>query len=640
MRRLADGSALAPTILSACSGPHSSQFWDALATGVGRKWQTTSMVDQEPTEPGPARSEQLESVREEAGLHLHWQGRRSYKTVVPAPRVLERSDELSFQSERGGNWVIEGDNLQAMVSLRTQYSESVDVIYIDPPYNRGGNDFRYSDGRFHDPDADGSDAIYVSNVDGGRHTKWLNYMAPRLVAMKSLMAENGVIFVSINDIELGRLLMLMDEIFDEKNRIGVITWRGSADNNPSRIQVEHEYIVCYAKDLKFVPRVWSSPADEMRDVLLEKYNELRASGLEDAALAKEWGSLVRANGRDALGRLARYTHLDSTGPYQVAYRVHNPKKGGYEYGVTRGGILDDPSASGTYRMPANGYRFPSQTMQRYMDEGRIVFPRRHDQIVQMKDYLQDFRGTLRSVIDLDARAGSYRLKQLFGQDFDGFRYAKPVELIELLVGAAGSKDALVLDAFAGSGTTGDAVMSLNARDGGQRRFVLIEEGNQDDLYARTLLAPRLKAAIELDAFDTGFTFLTTGAQLDREAILSLEKDKITAVICQTDRSGTRSGIRQVSGKKWVIGANQRGEALALVWLGPTNSQVNATVINEALKEAADLGLKTPIRIYGTTCNISETKSFVFCQIPDEILAALQIDEDLPIDHPHHEGGEL
>jgi adenine-specific DNA-methyltransferase len=582
-------------------------------------WQTVRMAEQDWPD--------LESVREEAGLHLHWQGRRSYKSLVPAPRVLERHDELSFQPDRGANLIIEGDNLQVMVSLRSQYAESFDVVYIDPPYNRGGNDFRYSDGRFHDPDADGSDADYVSNVDGGRHTKWLNYMAPRLVAIKSLMAQNGVVFVSINDIELGRLLMLMDEIFDERNRVGVISWRGSVDNNPSRIQVEHEYVVCYAKNIAYVPKVWTTPADDTRDVLLERYEELLRTVPEESERAKQWAAFIRANGRESLGRLSRYSNLDQHGPYQAAYRVHNPKKGGYTYGVTKKGVVESPTKRGSYRMPAKGYRFPPQTMQRYIDEGLVVFPGRLDRIVQMKDYLKDFRGTLRSVIDVDARAGSYRLKQLFGEDFDGFRYAKPVELIELLVGAAGSKDALVLDAFAGSGTTGDAVMHLNHRDGGRRRFVLIEEGTDEDPYARTLVAPRIRAAIVADAFDSGFTFLTTGAQLDREAILSLEKDKITAVICQTDRSGTRAGIRRIDGRKWIIGANQRGEALALVWRGTTQSQVNSEVINEALTEAKELGLKTPIRIYGTTCNISETRSFVFCQIPDEILAALQIDED-------------
>lgn len=585
---------------------------------VGSSCHTRDMVDEDWPD--------LESVREEAGLHLHWQGRRSYRSRVPAPRVLEASNELSFQADKASNLVIEGDNLQAMVSLRSQYAESFDVVYIDPPYNRGGNDFRYSDARYNDPDADGSDAVYVSNEDGGRHTKWLNYMAPRLAAMKSLMAEHGVIFVSINDIELGRLLMLMDEIFDEKNRIGVITWRGSADNNPSRIQVEHEYIICFAKNISRVPKKWSTPADETRDELLIRYSEIKAEHLSIAERLKAWGALVRTN-KDSIGRLGRYTHLDETGPYQVAYRVHNPKPGGYRYGVTKEGVVDSQKAAGTYASPLNGYRFKPETMQRYIDEGRIVFPAKRTQIVQMKDYLNDFRGTLRSVIDLDARAGSYRLKELFGGDFEDFRYAKPTELIELLVGAAGGKDALVLDAFAGSGTTGDAVLQLNARDDGKRRFVMIEEGNGTDLYARTLVAPRIQKAIERDDLDSGFTFMTTGRQLDRKAILSLERDKIAAVICQTDRSGTRAGIRRIDKKKWVIGSNQRGEALALVWNGSTNSQVNSSVINEALLEAKDLGLKVPMRIYGTTCNISETRSFIFCQIPDEILAALQIEED-------------
>jgi adenine-specific DNA-methyltransferase len=149
-----------------------------------------------------------------------------------------------------------------MVSLRSQFNAAVDVCYIDPPYNRGGNDFRYSDARFHDPDADGSDAVYVSNEDGGRHTKWMNTMAPRLAMIHEMLAPHGILFVSINDIELFRLGMLLDEIFDERNRLGVIVWRGSADNNPTRIAIEHEYIVCYAKRISEVPQVWSSPYDD------------------------------------------------------------------------------------------------------------------------------------------------------------------------------------------------------------------------------------------------------------------------------------------------------------------------------------------------------------------------------------------
>lgn len=148
-----------------------------------------------------------------------------------------------------------------------------------------------------------------------------------------------------------------------------------------------------------------------------------------------------------------------------------------------------------------------------------------------------------------------------------------------------------------------------------------------------LTGPRLTRAIEVDNFKSGFTFLRTGRELDREAILGLEREKIVHVVCQTDRTGAGSGIRRIVGKKWIIGAHSRGEALALVWNGTTKSRVTTAIINEALKEAAAMtpALKTPLRIYGTTCSVSETRSFRFCQIPDEILAALassRVEDDL------------
>ena len=436
--------------------------------------------------------------------------RRSYRSLVPTPRVLEPKKRLSFRNDPR-NLVIEGDNLQAMVSLRSQFTDSVDVVYIDPPYNRGGSDFRYSDARFRDPNADGADAVYVSNENGGRHTKWLNYMAPRLVAIQKLMAEHGVLFVSINDIELGRLLLLMDDIFDERNRIAIIIWRGSPDNNPSRVAIEHEYIVCYAKSEKHVQKVWTTPNEEIKDALWNHYQQLlKDTGGNLTALRTLWRKFVTAN-RASVDRLGRYTNVDEAGPYQVAYRVHNPKPGGYIYGIYQGGIIDasDPRS---YAVPLNGYRFPASTMAEHLEHGIIVFPRSRNQIVQMKDYLSDYRGTLRSVINMDARSGSYRLKTLFGKDFDGFRNPKPVALIQELVGAASNKDALVLDAFAGSGTTGEAVLQLNKLDNGSRRFIMIEEGNGDDHYARTLIAPRLKKAIEADDLPGGFTFLVTGKE--------------------------------------------------------------------------------------------------------------------------------
>jgi hypothetical protein len=110
-----------------------------------------------------------------AGMYLHWEGRKGYRTPMPAPRMLEPVPKLSCGAALG-NRVIEGDNLQVMVSLRSQYQGAIDVAYLDPPYSTGKKDFAYSDARFHDPNADADDMVYVNNEDGGRHTKWLNYL--------------------------------------------------------------------------------------------------------------------------------------------------------------------------------------------------------------------------------------------------------------------------------------------------------------------------------------------------------------------------------------------------------------------------------------------------------------------------------
>ena len=169
------------------------------------------------------------------GLYLQWEGKRVYRQQVPTPRLLEPVEKYSHGADRP-NMLIEGDNLQVLASLKPRYAGLIDVIYIDPPYNLGKDDFRYSDKRFHDPDADDSDAVYVSNEDGGRHTKWLNFIAPRLYMLWQLLHdERGVIFISINDVELFRLGMLVNEIFGENNWIGTIVWKATTDNNPSRI---------------------------------------------------------------------------------------------------------------------------------------------------------------------------------------------------------------------------------------------------------------------------------------------------------------------------------------------------------------------------------------------------------------------
>ncbi len=203
-----------------------------------------------------------------------------------------------------------------------------------------------------------------------------------------------------------------------------------------------------------------------------------------------------------------------------------------------------------------------------------------------------------------------------------------MELIEYLLSFGGDADALVLDPVAGSGTTGDAVLRLNAAARGRRRFILIVEGTPTDRYCRTLTAPRIKAAIKLEGYKAGFTFEETGRRLNRDAILELERETISNLIIQTDITGAGRGITKLTGSAYVIGHNARREAICLIWNGRTDSTVTREVLVAMYDEVKALGLNKPMRVYGSTCTVGETDSFRFCQIPDEILAALQlVDED-------------
>jgi adenine-specific DNA-methyltransferase len=565
-------------------------------------------------------------------MYLHWEGRRTYRTRMPAPRALEPVPELSY-GRADGNRIIEGDNLQVMVSLRSQYQGAIDIAYLDPPYNTGKSDFAYSDRRFHDPNADRDDMVYVNNEDGGRHTKWLNFMGPRLWLTWQLLADHGVCFVSINDVELFRLGMLMDEIFGEQNRVGVIVWKSQTDNNPSRIATDHEYVLCYAKRIELVPTHWVGES-VARLWLMETYHELARDERDLAKLERAYQAAMKGHvaaykaaveaGEPTdlvdLGTLTRYNKVDARGPYASMRHTENPKPGGYVYDVIH------PVTGRPCKPPPKGYRFPEETMRQRLADDRIIFFKDHTQPVQLKRYLSDVKAPLRSIIDTTGRHGAASLKHLVPDAAARFPHPKAVELMEQLLQFGGDQDALILDPFAGSGTTGHAALELNARDGGRRRFILIDEGTRDDPYCRTLTAPRIRAVIEKDGVDAGFEFETVGRRLNRNAILDLEREAIANLVVQTDATGRGRGITRVPGD-YVIATNPRQEAICLCWNGRAKSVITRDVLLEMFAEAKARGLRRPLRVYGSTCEVGPTDSFRFCQIPDEILAALQMDPD-------------
>jgi adenine-specific DNA-methyltransferase len=552
------------------------------------------------------------------GIILSWLGRRQARIAIPRPRILEPVPEHADPTDEDpGNLVIEGDNRQAMVSLLPQYAGRIDVFLIDPPYNTGKNDFRYNDARFHDPDADTTAGDFVSAEDGGRHAKWLNQMAPTLRIIRELMAPHGVIFVHISDIELPRLLLLMEEIFDERNRVGTIVWKNVTDNNPSQVVVEHEYIVVWARSRSSLATAWKSPSSETRDLMLARYAELRADGLEGDALAAAWTAWVNAS-RTELGEFSHYNRADAHGPYTGMRAVHNPGREGYRYEILH------PITRRPVVQPLRGYRFPEDRMRTLLDEGRILFGEDETQLVKLKVYLADADVSLRSVINLDGRSAANELARLFPDTPDVFKNAKPVGLEEYLLSFVTRTDSIVLDCFAGSATTGHAVMRLNKRDDGRRRFILVEEGNAGDDYATALTAERLRRARTSEGLPGGFSFLRVGPRINIEAFEELQHRHLVASILQTDASGRGGGIKAIEGATWVIGHNGRREAICLHYDAHAHTGITADILRAMYAEADTLGLARPLRVYGESCEIFRSESFRFFKLPDEVTNNLTV----------------
>jgi adenine-specific DNA-methyltransferase len=573
--------------------------------------------------PSPLASEleatDLEDLGPDHGIVLSWFGRKQARVSIPKPRVLEPVPEHSDPTDEDpGNILIEGDNRQAMVSLLPQFAGRVDVVLIDPPYNTGKRDFRYDDHRFHDPDADTRKGDFVSAEDGGRHAKWLNQMAPTLRLIRELMAPHAVIFIHIDDRELSRLLILMEEIFDESNRIGMLVWKSSTDNNPSQVVVEHEYILVYAKNKANVASSWRGQMERRRQALQEAWEGIVSAHDTFDERVKEWLAFLKAN-KKSLGSFAsNYRHVDENGPFMTS-DLSFPGGGGPSFEVLH------PNGKPT-RVPPHGYRVSPEVMAGMLAAKRIHFGKDETSSVLFMRYLSDAEDDpLRStILEFGGKGVNADIKRLFPEDPDVFPNPKPVPLEEYLLSFVSDRDSLVLDCFGGSGTTGHAVMRLNKRDDGHRRFILIEEGNEGDGYATTLTAERLKRARKLEGLAGGFSFFRVGPRIDVEAFEQLQHRHLVSTILQTDASGRGGGVKPVEGGKLVVGYNTRQEAICLYYDPKSHTPINRDLLREMYLEADALGLARPLRVYGESCDVFGSESFRFFKLPDEVINNLTV----------------
>ena len=414
---------------------------------------------------------------EETGYELRWVGKqeayhtafaRTDKIVAPAP-----ADSKAWDST--GNLLIKGDNLDALKLLRQSYFGQVKLIYIDPPYNTKSDEFIYRD----DFTARQTDILaqlgysadnveYIQNIYGARtHSGWLSFMYPRLLLAKDLLRDDGVIFISIDDNEQAQLKMLCDEVFGQENWVGNIIWKNVTDNNPTNIAIEHENMLCYARDKGVQETAWKSAISDVKNKLIEIGKELVSKFKNPSDLENAYAQWFKEN-KAFLSPLDRYKYIDQDGVYTGSQSVHNPGREGYRYDVFH------PETKLPCKQPLMGYRFPKSTMDDLLLKKKILFGDDESKIIELKVYAHEYEDKLASLITLDGRVGSYELRELFPELTKIFDNPKPLQLLTQLLSFTSESDSIILDFFAGSGTTGEAVMRLNAEDGGQRQFILVQ----------------------------------------------------------------------------------------------------------------------------------------------------------------------
>ena len=399
---------------------------------------------------------------------LQWVGKDkvvNHHLDVPF-RVLNKVS--SFRAPEGtpanstDNRIIHGDNLEALKSLLPEFEGKVKCIYIDPPYNTGNEGWVYNDA-VNDPKIKRwlGQVVGKECEDLSRHDKWLCMMYPRLKLLHRLLAKDGAIFVSIDDNEVQHLRPILDEIFGAQNRIEQFIWKKSYGGGAKeRYAVTvHEYILMYAKEKGNI-RELALPPDDAAEKRYYKLTDEKVS---------------------------------LRGPFRV-----KPLEATKSMDARENLVYPIPAPDGTSVLPKRQWWWSRERAEAALKNNDLYFSRNKNGgwSVQYKQYLRDGDGAQRSAKPFSilegpyTQTGSAALRSIFW-DFQGevFQFPKPAQLIErLLEMLPDDPQAIVLDSFAGSGTTAEAVLSANSRDAGNRRFILIEAMD----YARTLTAERVQ----------------------------------------------------------------------------------------------------------------------------------------------------
>ena len=378
------------------------------------------------------------------------------------PIFVEDPDKEITMTDNGYNFLLEGDNLHSLHLLEKTHKEKIDVIYIDPPYNTGNGDFIYNDS-------------IVDENDAFRHSKWLSFMAKRLRIAWRLLSENGIIFISIDDHEQGNLAQLCDTIFGEDSHVTTMVWqRKTGASDAKGLATITEYILVYTKN---------------KD-------------------KKSWSNIFTEN-NGSFDR-NRYRFSDEYESERGMYYTDSLDRGGLRYSDSLNYAIECPDGTKTF---PNGrtefvndgwtWKWGEEKVKWGLENGFITFKKSKNKpsgwTVQYKNYMfVDNEGNpvnrtapfKNLILDILNANGVNEQKAIFGGKV--FNNPKPVELIKFLLHLSKTNN-ITLDFFAGSGTTGQAVLELNKEDGGNRKFILCT--NNENNICNDVTYPRLKTVI-------------------------------------------------------------------------------------------------------------------------------------------------
>ncbi len=391
---------------------------------------------------------------------LDWPGKKEaiLTANLPTNNTLRPEREESVDFDTTKNLYIEGDNLEALKILQESYLNKVKMIYIDPPYNTG-KDFVYRDNFTQDSkewkeeqelDEEGNRLLVNPESSGRYHSDWLSMMYPRLKLARNLLTDDGVIFISIDDNEVHNLRKVCDEIFGEGNFITIFTRKGSGGRQDSRnYAIIHEYVLCYTKNINlFESGKMAKEGDNY------PFYDDEKKAYYKTQLLRKWGENSKRSDRPNL-----------------YYSITDPD--GNEHFPT----LSDGQES--------CWRWGQETMQSGIKNGRVEFKKRNEKWIAYEKIFEptnpEENTKLHTTIidDIGNKTGASLVKELFNEKL--FNYPKPVDLIKRIISFSKlSSYDIILDFFAGSSTTAHAVMQLNAEDGGNRKFIMVQLPEETD----------------------------------------------------------------------------------------------------------------------------------------------------------------